>query len=500
MLKGSKALFFVLTGVLFLLILSTFLLCACSRDTELKDVKISVGNNQFVINDSSNLYFNSLSIEKPITFTTKQNGYELSVEYFENENSQGEKLSNNTITLDEIKRGAYFDLSISAGDKTISARLNLTKSDFPILDVTGQGSINGDYLFAAYSCESEEGSKKFPSYMLKVSPEGKIKYFRWEADYVLDFQKVITTDNQIRYLYFLADQDKFNETDYGLNAQLVFSKVVVMDENYNFIKDIYYKKANYAEFPIEMHDLVYFNDNHYIVASNEARLISQIPDYMEGDKSQPMKAVACLIQEVQDDNIVWEFDSTDYADFYQCYSKDMSLWRFSDQSIYKGYVDYMHINSMSIDPNDQNLIISFRNISSVVKINRTTGERMWVLGGEIDEFNLTDKFGLQHNAVSYIDGVITLFDNTKGETNYSRVMELKLDEQNKTVQVINTVDLGILCTACGSAEKVGNNYLVCFGVNTRNLAKIEEINPQTGKASLTIIVSNSKMLYNVNWG
>ena len=132
MLKGSKALFFVLTGVLFLLILSTFLLCACSRDTELKDVKISVGNNQFVINDSSNLYFNSLSIEKPITFTTKQNGYELSVEYFENENSQGEKLSNNTITLDEIKRGAYFDLSISAGDNYLcKAKFNQERFSYP---------------------------------------------------------------------------------------------------------------------------------------------------------------------------------------------------------------------------------------------------------------------------------------------------------------------------------------------------------------------------------
>ena len=50
--------------------------------------------------------------------------------------------------------------------------------------------------------------------------------------------------------------------------------------------------------------------------------------------------------------------------------------------------DYFHINSVSIDPHDQNLVISGRNTCACYKVNRRTGEVMWRFGGQESDFHM----------------------------------------------------------------------------------------------------------------
>ena len=87
-----------------------------------------------------------------------------------------------------------------------------------------------------------------------------------------------------------------------------------------------------------------------------------------------------------------------------------------------------------IDPKDNNLICSFRNLDSIIKIDRKTGDIIWILGGKGDQFNLTEeqKFSRQHNATLLDNNRILLFDNgnAKGLT---RIFEITLDEENKKV-------------------------------------------------------------------
>ena len=52
--------------------------------------------------------------------------------------------------------------------------------------------------------------------------------------------------------------------------------------------------------------------------------------------------------------------------------------------------DYIHMNSVFIDPKDNHLIVSLANGYTVLKIHRQTGEILWRLGGKLDEFSLTD--------------------------------------------------------------------------------------------------------------
>src|SRR6185436_20143917 len=81
--------------------------------------------------------------------------------------------------------------------------------------------------------------------------------------------------------------------------------------------------------------------------------------------------------------VIWQWDGTDYPEFYSTSVETNDFTNLSKTQ------DYMHMNSMTIDPRDNNLICSFRNLNQVVKLNRITGNVMWKLGGKNSDFPLT---------------------------------------------------------------------------------------------------------------
>lgn len=102
--------------------------------------------------------------------------------------------------------------------------------------------------------------------------------------------------------------------------------------------------------------------------------------------------------------VLWEWTSAPYAD------ETMSP---------AGTADYAHINSFVITQDD-NLLVSFRNLSAVFKISRTTGEVLWRLGGRASSFDFLTAAGdpdddggpcAQHTASELPDGNILVFDN-----------------------------------------------------------------------------------------
>jgi arylsulfotransferase ASST len=98
-----------------------------------------------------------------------------------------------------------------------------------------------------------------------------------------------------------------------------------------------------------------------------------------------------------------------------------------------------HVNSVDVDA-DGNLLVSARNTCAIYKIDRTTGEILWTLGGEESDFRLNrrTRFCFQHDARRAGPGVISLFDNSAGPPNLrkqSRAITLAVDERRKTVQL-----------------------------------------------------------------
>ncbi|MDR7323431.1 MULTISPECIES: arylsulfotransferase family protein [Catenuloplanes] len=94
--------------------------------------------------------------------------------------------------------------------------------------------------------------------------------------------------------------------------------------------------------------------------------------------------------------------------------------------------DYFHANSVAED-SDGNLLVSARHTWTVYKIDRSTGDVIWRLGGKRSDFRLPPEatFSWQHDARRRSDGTIGLFDNAAGitrEHDRSRGLILALDE------------------------------------------------------------------------
>jgi hypothetical protein len=144
--------------------------------------------------------------------------------------------------------------------------------------------------------------------------------------------------------------------------------------------------------------------------------------------------------------------------------------------------DYMHMNSMFIDPRDGNLICSMRNQDQVIKISRQTGAVIWRLGGKNSDFTLSPEqvFLRQHHA-TLVDNNQTLLIFDDGEATQrplSRIVEFKLDEARKTVTGFTSFIIPEPFTeAMGSVQKMGDEYFIGGGTANYML----EVNYVTGK-------------------
>jgi hypothetical protein len=105
-----------------------------------------------------------------------------------------------------------------------------------------------------------------------------------------------------------------------------------------------------------------------------------------------------------------------------------------------GEPDYDHPNSLGFDL-DGNYIVSFRHLGQVVKINASTGEMMWRLGGVKNEFTFVNDplngFSAQHSARILPNGNLLLYDNgTRHDPPESRAVEYALDTAKKTATLV----------------------------------------------------------------
>lgn len=102
--------------------------------------------------------------------------------------------------------------------------------------------------------------------------------------------------------------------------------------------------------------------------------------------------------------------------------------------------DYDHPNSLQITP-DGNYLASWAVLSELTKIDSTTGDVLWRLGGKYNQFEFVDDplqgFGGQHYARILDNGHLLLYDNGHNhEEEGSRAVEYVLDETAKTATLV----------------------------------------------------------------
>jgi hypothetical protein len=127
--------------------------------------------------------------------------------------------------------------------------------------------------------------------------------------------------------------------------------------------------------------------------------------------------------------------------------------------------DYFHVNAITIDPADNNLVISSRNTCAAYKVDRTTGGVIWKLGGKHSDFHMGrgSRFYFQHDVNMHPGGVVSIFDNESGppqEAAQSRGLVLQIDESKKTAHVLTQFHHRphVLSDALGSVQPLDQGH------------------------------------------
>jgi Arylsulfotransferase (ASST) len=97
--------------------------------------------------------------------------------------------------------------------------------------------------------------------------------------------------------------------------------------------------------------------------------------------------------------------------------------------------DSVHANAIELDT-DGHLLVSARNTSTIYKVDRSTGNILWRLGGKKSDFKMGDgaSFGLQHDPRRHADGTLSIFDD--GTAGPSRGIVLNVDEVAMTASLV----------------------------------------------------------------
>ena len=210
------------------------------------------------------------------------------------------------------------------------------------------------------------------------------------------------------------------------------------------------------------HDCLLLPNGHAILFANDPEPVD-MSQIVPGGSPDAM-VTGLVVQELDaSKNVIFQWRTWDYLPITDSY------FDLTQQS-----VDLIHGNALAVDL-DGNILVSMRHLSSIVKINRQTGDVIWILGGKQNQFTFIDEhaanaptyFSYQHNVSVLPNGDVTLFDNgNQRSPSYSRGVEYKLDVQNKTATLVweyrHTPD--IITNAMGSVERLPNgNTIIGWG-------------------------------------
>jgi arylsulfate sulfotransferase len=279
------------------------------------------------------------------------------------------------------------------------------------------------------------------------------------AGIVSDFRQWII-NGRIRYSYAVYDPSIFLQ-NYS-NGSVAYE--VILDSALNEIGQV--RLLPYGDIVtdnkkgIDHHDFIMLSDSHFITMTSYIKTVNNIPASLS--PSPTVKLAVPILQEIEDGIVIWQWDASLYPEFYA------NSVKWNNYSNGKDVQDYMHVNGMTIDPADSDLIVSFHNTNQLVKINRKTGAIVWRFGGKNSDYSFSGEqvFLWQHNPEFADSGkTLMLFDNgDKDSRHFSRILEYNLDQQNRRVTGFRSYTIpDLFAENKGSVQVCDGNYFICGG-------------------------------------
>jgi hypothetical protein len=135
-------------------------------------------------------------------------------------------------------------------------------------------------------------------------------------------------------------------------------------------------------------------------------------------------------------------------------------------------VNWTHGNSLDVD-HDGNLLVSFRSLGEITKIDVSTGAVIWRLGGRRNQFAFVDTptpaFSRQHSIRACEPGTLLLLDNV-GDPGESRAERYALNETERTARLVHSYGSAprVVTEIGGSVQTLADGRtLVSFGTAGR---------------------------------
>ena len=242
-----------------------------------------------------------------------------------------------------------------------------------------------------------------------------------------------------------------------------------METIYNYLAFVLFVVAGLTDY----HDIRVIENGGYILQAYDSLYVDMSEIVDDGHPNALVNGILIIQEFDQNNNLIFEWDAYNHLDIAQYTNLNLASPDFT----------WMHGNSVKID-NDNNLILSNRRSSEILKINRITGEVIWILGGPLNEFEIIDDplngFRKQHDATILENGNLLLFDNgNQHSPPTTRIVEYQINEENKTAtliwEFINPNELVAL--NMGSVQRLPNqNTLISWGNTPGHGARIMEVN------------------------
>lgn len=242
---------------------------------------------------------------------------------------------------------------------------------------------------------------------------------------------------------------------------------VQLDSSFNEMRA--YKAAN--GHLTDMHELLINSDSSYVLLTQQLHVID-MSSIVPGGSTQAT-VVEGIIQHISyNGNLLFQWNSLDHIPVTDADTRFVDLTG--------NHIDYIHINAIDYD-DDGNFLISSRHTNEITKINSTTGQIIWRLGGINNQFTFINDnmhFYGQHSIRAHGNGIYTLFDNGNFHNPpVSRGLKYHIDENNMTATLENvyyTGDSTSYTNAMGHMQFINDKYaLVGWAANTQGFVLTE---------------------------
>lgn len=104
----------------------------------------------------------------------------------------------------------------------------------------------------------------------------------------------------------------------------------------------------------------------------------------------------------------------------------------------QGPSNWTHANGLDYVVDEDFYLVSLKELGSIAKVDRQTGEAEWFLNGQLNEFSYpegTDVVQMQHQ-MHWLGDSIIVFDNGPVERDWSRVVEIELNEDTMEAEEV----------------------------------------------------------------